>query len=127
MMRRKTCLLALVAVMISIGCYWYYFVATLRLTDIAVKPDNAIASIFVNVIDFDTGLTRYDLYKLKGKSIRWQERIKEVTAIQDPQRRNAENMKLLAEMMEDPSTAKIIKKIGRFGADIMLSILGATR
>jgi hypothetical protein len=107
--------------------YWYFFVDTLRLTQIAGKPENPYASIFVNIIDFNTGLTRYDIYNLSRKNDYWQRRVREVTAIQDPDKRNLENAKLLAEMMEDPSIKKIAGKLFGFGADTALSILQAIK
>jgi len=107
--------------------YWYFFVGTLKLTQITGKPENLYASIFVNIVDFDTGLTRYDIYNLSRKNDYWQGRIREVSAIQDPDKRNLESAKLLAEMMEDPSMKKISKKIIGFGAAAALSILQAIK
>lgn len=109
--------------LLAVFSYWYFFIDTLKLTQITGKPDNPYASIFVNIIDFDTGLTRYDVYNLSRKSNYWQSRIRDVSAIQDPQKREFENTKLLAEMMEDPSIKKIMKKFIGFGADAALSIL----
>lgn len=103
--------------------YWYFFLDTLNLSQVTGKPNNPMASIFVNLIDFDTGLTRYDVYNLTSKSDYWQRRINEVNSIQDPERRNKENEKLMAEMMEDPTLKKIVKKVFGFGVESVLAVL----
>ncbi|MBS3919497.1 MAG: hypothetical protein KG012_11485 [Deltaproteobacteria bacterium] len=127
-MSGNTRIFALVAAgLLVVFFYWYFFVDTLKLTQITGKPENAYASIFVNIIDFDTGLSRYDIYNLSRRSDYWQRRIREVESIQDPERRNMENAKLLAEMMEDPSIKKIAKKLIGFGTDAVLSIMRAIK
>jgi len=127
MEKNKKIIISIVLALSLIFSYWYYFVDTLKLTQITGKPQNALASIFVNFIDFDTGLTRYDIHNLSRKNEYWQKRIREVMAIQNPQQRNIENEKLLAEMMDDPSIKKIAKKLMGFSIDAVLAILQATK
>lgn len=122
-MARNKGIIAIISVLIVGFFYWYYFIHTLRLTEITGKPNNAVAGFFVNLIDFDTGLTRYDIHNLSSKSEYWQRRIREVMTIQNPEIRNIENQKLLVEMMEDPSVKKIAQKFMILGTDVVLSIL----
>jgi hypothetical protein len=125
--RGITTLTVIILVCLTAFGYYYFFVDTLKLSQIAGKPNSPLASIFVNLIDFDTGLTRYDIYNLSRKRDYWQRRIQDVMAIQNYEQRNIENEKLLAEMMEDPSIKKIAKKLIGFGGDVALSILGAIK
>lgn len=111
------------AIVLSMFLCWYFFVDTLKLSQITGRPNDPMASIFVNLIDFDTGLTRYDVYNLTSKSDYWQRRINEVNSIQDLGRRNTENEKLMAEMMEDPTMKKIVKKVFGFGVESVLAVL----
>jgi hypothetical protein len=120
----------IIALVIAVGVpsgslYWYYFEDTLMLTEIIKEPENPRATIFLNLMDFDTGLTRYDIRNLASKSRHWEARIKEVEAIRDPQRRAFEQEKLMAEMMQDPSFKKIAKKVFAFGLDSALVIVQA--
>lgn len=89
---------------------WRYFFDTLNFSELVGKQQNAKVSIVVNLFDFDTSLTRYDVARLKQRSSYWERRINEVNSIQDPARWQIENEKLLAEMLEDPSMKKIAKK-----------------
>jgi hypothetical protein len=113
--------------LLAVFLYWYFFVDTLKFTQITGKPENPFASIFINIIDFDTGLTRYDIYNLSRKSDYWQRRIQEVMVISETERRKIEEARLLAEMMEEPSIKKIAKKLMGFGSDAVLSILRAIK
>lgn len=107
--------------------YWYFFIDTLRFSQIAGNTKNPYASIFINIIDFNTGLTRYDIYNLSRKNEYWQRRISEINEIHDIEKRNLENAKLLAEMMNDPSINKIVKKFTGFGTEATFSILQAIK
>ena len=70
----------------------------------------------MNLLDFDTGLTRYDVYCLQKKTKVWEQRKKYIYSIQDPNLQKRENDKLLAEMMQDPGFKKIAQKVFGFGA-----------
>ncbi|MBC8427232.1 MAG: hypothetical protein H8E00_01090 [Deltaproteobacteria bacterium] len=107
--------------------FWYFFIDTLSLTEVTGQPKNPIATIFVNLIDFDTGLTRYDIYNLASKSEYWERRIRQVNLIRNPQQREIENQKLLAEMIQDPSIKKIAKKLLGFSTGSAIAILRAAK
>ena len=121
-MKNKSAFL-LPAFLVLAFTYYYFCTATLSISQIVGKQSSAQATILLNLFDFDTGLTRYDMYKLTQKSNYWNTRIRRVNSIQDPNRRNLENEKLLAEMMEDPVLKKITKKVFGFGCEVSFSIL----
>jgi hypothetical protein len=123
-MRHKT-LVFLILLSLSGYGYYYYFVQTLTLSDIMGRTNVTIVDIFVNLLDFDTGLTRYDLHNLSKKSGYSNMRIREVESIQDPRRRQAEQEKLVAEHLEDPALKKIVRKTLGFGTKSALGILQA--
>ena len=108
---------------VSLCAFYYFFIDTLTISEIAGKQKNAKATIFLNLFDFDTGLTRYDVYRLAQKSEYWDARMKQVYSIQDPNRRNIEHEKLLAEMMEDPAFKKIARKLFGLGGKASLTIM----
>jgi hypothetical protein len=97
------------------------------ISDLIGNTNNPVSNILINLFDFDTGLTRYDIHHLSQKSEYWEKRMKEVLAIQDPQQREVENQKLVAEMMQDPAMKKIVKKLFAFGTKSALSILEAIK
>jgi len=125
-MTNKKVMIAMASILILGFFYWFYFVDTLKLSEITGRPNNPVSSFFVNLIDFNTGLTRYDVYNLSRKHDYWQRRIQEVMSIQNPEMRKIENEKLLAEMMEDPSIKKIANRLMGFGTEVALSILQAS-
>lgn len=112
------------ALFVVFSC-WYFFIDTLTFSELIGKDISPKASIFINLFDFDTGLTRYDIYRLKSKSVYWERRMQEVASITDPKRREIEQEKLVAEMMQDPSMKKIVKKVFGLGVDSALTILKA--
>jgi hypothetical protein len=105
--------------------FWYFFIDTLAFSQLVGKNISSKASIFVNLFDFDTGLTRYEIYNLKSKSAYWERRMRKVASITDPKRREVEHEKLVAEMMQDPAMKKIVKKLFGFGTDSAFSVLKA--
>lgn len=76
------------------------------LSEIVGHSEDPMINIFVNLVDFDTGLTRNDIKELKSNKEQWINRINEVETIYDPDLRGEASAKLLSEMMEDP----ILKK-----------------
>jgi len=102
---------------------WRYFYDTLSFSELVGKQQNAKVSIMVNLFDFDTSLTRYDVARLKQRSRYWERRINEVHAIQDPAKRQVENEKLLAEMLEDPSIKKIANKTLGISKDVFFGTI----
>jgi hypothetical protein len=107
--------------------YQRYFEETLMLSEIVGETKDPKLEILVNLFDFDTGLTRYDIYNLSKKSEYWEMRMRQVLSVQDPQRREMENEKLLAEMMRDPTMKRIVRQLLAFGWDMALTVLGAAR
>lgn len=105
--------------------FWYFFIDTLTISELSGKNVSPRASIFINLFDFDTGLSRYDIYNLKTKSVYWEKRIQEVTSIKNPKRREVEHEKLMAEMLQDPSMKKIVKKLFGLGTNTALTVLKA--
>ena len=103
---------------------WYFCMDTLKFSEIVGKDIDPRAKVFVNLFDFDTGLTRYDLHSLKTKSAYWEKRIKDVSAIPDSNLRQQENNKLMAEMMQDPAMSKVAKKVLGFGLEAATSLFG---
>lgn len=102
---------------------WYYFIDTISLRELTGKPSGTIETILVNVFDFDTGLTRYDMYRLKGRAPYWDKRMKEVEGILDMRKRDEAQKILMAEMMEDPVLKKLTRGVLGFGAGAVLSLL----
>ena len=114
-MKSKSLLIIFILIGAAAYGYYYYFVQTLMLSQIIDSSSNPLSSIVIGLIDFDTGLTRYDVHNLSEKASYWESRIQQVNSIQDYRQRNQANEKLLAEMMEDPSMRKVVKKLFGFG------------
>ena len=115
----------IIVVVLLLFFVWYFFIDTLTLSEIIGKDVSPKASIFINLFDFDTGLTRYDIYNLKSKSQYWERRMQEVASIQDPKMREIEHERLVAEMMQDSTMKKIAKKVFGFGTDFTSTLLKA--
>jgi hypothetical protein len=108
-MRKGLIICILITLSISVCGYVYYqykYVETLMLSEIVGHSEDPMINIFVNLVDFDTGLTRNDIKELKSNKEQWINRINEVETIYDPDLRGEASAKLLSEMMEDP----ILKK-----------------
>jgi len=125
--KNKGVILFIAIIVVTIFLYWYFFIDTLSLTKITGQPKNPITTIFVNLLDFDTGLTRYDVYNLANKSDYWERRIREVNSIRNPQQREIANNNLLAEMMQDPSIKKIAKKLLGLSHESAIAILKSAK
>ncbi len=107
------------------GGYYYHhnYVETLMLSEIVGHTDNDIVNILVNLGDFDTGLTRHDISNLKSNGNYWINRMNEVNAIADPALQEQANIKLMADMMEDPTMKKVCKIITAKGFEFALNVL----
>ncbi len=114
-MKSKALIITIIILAAVAYGYYYYFVQTLMLSQIIDSSGNPFSSIIIGLIDFDTGLSRYDIHRISEKADYWNSRIQQVNSIQNYQLRNQENEKLLAEMMEDPSMRKVIMKLLGFG------------
>jgi hypothetical protein len=109
--------------LITAGTFYYFFIDTLTISQIVGKQSDSKATILLNIFDFDTGLTRYDLYRLSQKSDYWASRMRQVYSIQDPRKKEIEHEKLMAEMMEDPALKKIARKIIGLGGKLSIKIM----
>ena len=117
-------ILILVIVLIIFGyLLYYFFIDTLKFSEITGDTKNPMANILVNLLDFDTGITRYEIYNLKNKSIKWEIETRRVLSIPDPNLRQREHEKLLAEMMRDPAFKKLSQKTLGFGSKGILNTL----
>jgi len=122
----KFFLILFLAIVVSLGSYFtykHYFVETLNLSEIVGHTDNPLANLALNFMDFDTGLTRNDLRRLKSNKDYWIDRIKEVDAIQDPDRKMQAGTQLLSDMMEDPALKKICSGILSLGTNVTLGLI----
>jgi hypothetical protein len=56
-------------ILVAAGGIYNYFGATLSLSDITGKSNNSFVNFGLRLIDFDTGLTRYDVANLKKNQV----------------------------------------------------------
>jgi len=115
-----------VALLALIGFAYYFFIDTLSIADIIGSTGNNTADIFINLFDFDTGVTRYEMHQLQTKSPEWNRRMDEISRISDPEVRQAENEKLVSEMMRDPSFKKLAQRLLGVGGKTAKSLLNIT-
>lgn len=126
----KLAVIALVIIVIIGGglvFYNYYFVRTLMLSEVIGKTDNPQITMLINLFDFNTGLTRYDVNRMEGKANHWEKRIRKINSIQDTAKRELEAQKLIAEMMKDPTIKKIVRKVLGLGLGELFTSFFAVR
>jgi hypothetical protein len=116
-------LAALVGLVVLAWFYHHVFVDTLTMAEIVGPTGNATGDIFVNLFDFDTGLTRYDVYNLASHCDEWNARMAEIEAIGDIARREAGRERLLAEMMLEPSFKKVARGVFGLGAQSAFALM----
>ncbi len=95
--------------------YYHYFQETLMLSEIVGQSSNPTANLLVGIFDFDTGLTRYDVYHLSGKSKEWLARMEKINRIPDLNERQRQTERLYAEMLQDNSFKKVAQKLFGLG------------
>jgi hypothetical protein len=125
-MKVKLIIIILIAGGLLVGGYLYYqynYVKTLMLSEIVGKTDNDVVNILVNLSDFDTGLTRRDLKKLKSQKEYWINRMNEVNNITNPELREQANLKLISDMTQDPTMKKVCKIITVKGFGFAVNML----
>lgn len=88
------------------------------LSEVVGDTENELVNILVSLGDFDTGLTRHDINNLKSNKDYWIRRMNEVNSIQDPYEQEQANLKLLEEMMDDPTMKKVCKIIKNYGIEL---------
>jgi hypothetical protein len=108
---------------ISGAYYYYYYTQTLMFSEVIGTTESNIATIAINLFDFDTGLTRQDIHHLHNTKDYWLKRMREVKNISNPEIKARETEILLADMMEDQTMKKITKLILSMGFDIGIEIL----
>ena len=125
-MNVKIIIIILVSSGLTVGGYYFYehyYLDTLMLSEIVGHSENPMVNVLVNFGDFDTGLTRHDINRLKNNKDYWLARIKEVEAIDDPDLKNQASAQLLSDMMEDPALKKICKGILKLGSDVSFGLI----
>ncbi len=105
--------------------YYYGFERTLMLSEIVGSSDDPTVELAVTLFDFDTGLTRYDLYHLSRRAPEWSSRMEEIDAMEDWEERQRQQHLLTAEMMRDPSMKKVMKKLFGISTSAAKAVLSA--
>ena len=118
----KTLAIGLMFVVIAYA-FWYYCMDTLMFSEIIGNGTGSQMGIFINLIDFDSQLSRYEVYNLQSKARKWEKRLQDIESIRDSATRRREYEKVLREITADPSMKKVIKKVSIFGNDPVVPIL----
>ena len=111
---------------LTYGGYYYYqrnYVDTLMLSEIVGHTDNMGVNIAVDLVDFNTGITRHDINQLQKNKDYWISRIQEVEAIDDTNLKGQASTQLLSEMMEDPVLKKICTGIFKLGTNTSFGLI----
>ena len=119
----KATIIIIMSLLLAAGTGYYYFVATLSLTQIVGKTDSSIVNTSLALFDFDTALTRYDIYRLKEKAPYWKTRIDTIQSIRNADQQAKENAQLIEEMLNEPSMKTIANKFGVGGIKSIYSII----
>lgn len=122
-LKSKFLIIAILIVATISYSYYYYFVQTLRLSDIVGPLDNPIVSFVAELVDFDTGLTRYDLHRLSEKAPYWNQRIEQIQGMPFNIEKEKAQQQLINDMMADPSMSKIVRKLASFGFGTLQSFV----
>ena len=67
-MKIKLLFIIFLSGILAIGGFYYYhhnYVDTLMLSEIVGRTDSPTVNIVIELADFNTGLTRHDIYQLK--------------------------------------------------------------
>ena len=115
-------IIGLICVVIAFA-FWYHYIDTLMFSEIVGNEGGYETTIFVNLIDFNTQLSRHDIRRLKSKVRKWVKRLEDIEKIRDTETRRREYKKTMVEITADPSMKKIIRKVSIFGKDAVLPIL----
>lgn len=123
-MKRLVLALTLAALVVVVaGGSWYFFGKTLRLSDIAGEQQDPMAAAAVRLFDFNTKLTRYDLFTLRQRAKTWNERLGRAQALVSPAERAAEIDRVFTEIAQDPAARKFLSGFGVLGKDDALQLL----
>jgi hypothetical protein len=125
-MKTKIIVFILLISTVSVGSYYYYrynYVQTLKLSEIVGTTDDSLTNLAVSLMDFDTGLTRNDLNKIKSSKEYWIKRLQDVEIIQNPELKAQEYEKILKDLMDDPTMSKIVKGTFAKTSEFLVMIL----
>ncbi|HOE28042.1 MAG TPA: hypothetical protein PLR32_01520 [candidate division Zixibacteria bacterium] len=106
-----------------LAAFYYFFVDTLTLTEIASSSGNRTAAAAAALVNFDTGLTRWDIRRLSDRASAWEERWRALDSLSDRSARRAGRDSLVSEMMADPAFKKLSDRLGTLGERSAESIL----
>jgi len=115
-------LLLVIVSALALG-YFYYFVDTLMVSEVFGPTENPAMALMVDMLDFDTGLTRYDMYHLSQVSKEWKRRAEEIDKLGDVQARLSASNDLISEIMNDASVKKLTQKTISFGAALSKALV----
>ena len=117
----------LIVIVLSGGGYSYnhYFRETQMFSKIVGNNTNPATNLLIGLFDFDTGLTRYDVYHLAKKSKGWLDRFEQIKHISNSRQQQKEMAKLMSEMLRDSSFKKIAQKLLSIGEDTVWFFLKA--
>jgi len=83
----------------------------LEFSEINGNDTSSEVNILVNLFDFDTRLTRYDIFRLKSNTHNWENRLEEIDSISDSAKRDSEYKRVIEDMMADSSKKKNYQKV----------------
>mgnify|MGYP001203910627 CR=1 FL=1 len=106
---------------------WFFFGKTLRLSEIAGRQENPYAEIALRLFDFDTGLTRYDLYTLQKKIKPWQRRFAWINSLPNRAQQDQEMNRLLLEIAQDPVAGKFLNRLAPLGQEGAFNVFSAIK
>lgn len=113
--------ISMLLLVVTVIAVWYVFLDTLMVSEIVGRDTDTLETILVTIFDFDTGLSRYDVYRLKSKETYWLELMSELSMTDDSRARSM----IIAEMMQDPSMRKVIQKLLDLGAAAAVTVMSA--
>ena len=122
-MKNRLAIIVILVVAAGAYGYYYYFVQTLRLSDIVGPLNSPAVSFLAKLVDFDTGLTRYDLHRLSEKAPYWNQQIQRIEAMPPGIEKEKAQQELINEMMTDPAMSKVVTKIASFGFGALQSLV----
>jgi hypothetical protein len=111
--------------LLVVGTSWlYYFrLDTLTLSEVLEKSENPYESFLRSDLDFDTGLTRYDIRILKTKREHWSVRFENLGDIVNYDEYNRELSIMIDEMKKDPQMKKVANLINQRGMLLVYTVL----
>ncbi len=121
----RTVIMIALSTLLVVGTSWlYYFrLDTLTLSEVLEKSENPYESFLRSDLDFDTGLTRYDIRILKTKREHWSVRFENLGDIVNYDEYNRELSIMIDEMKKDPQMKKVANLINQRGMLLVYTVL----